>query len=177
MRLDTEELDGGILKVNLAGRLDSLGNEQATFVALTCCVLDTTSGILRVANGGGGAPFLRDERGWQRLRMPRGIVLGAFPGFAFETARSRLAPGETLLLFSDGVTEARSPAGELFGTDRLRTVLAAHEAGNAAALVTGVREAVAEFAGSGPPADDLTLLALRRLVPPPPPPSPPPDED
>jgi phosphoserine phosphatase RsbU/P len=165
----------------LLGRVNevlSLGNEQATFVALTCCVLDTTSGILRVANGGGGAPFLRDERGWQRLRMPRGIVLGAFPGFAFETARSRLAPGETLLLFSDGVTEARSPAGELFGTNRLRTVLAAHEAGNAAALVTGVREAVAEFVGSGPPADDLTLFALRRsFAPTPPPPSPPPDED
>ena len=165
----------------LLGRVNevlALGNEQATFVALTCCVLDTTSGILRVANGGGGAPFLRDERGWQRMPMPRGIVVGAIPGFVFETARTRLAPGETLLLFSDGVTEARNPAGELFGTERLRTVLAAHEQADAAALVTGVREAVAEFAGAGPPADDLTLFALRRpLAPPPPPPSPPLDDD
>ena len=67
----------------LLGRVNevlALGNEQATFVALTCCVLDTTSGILRVANGGGGAPFLRDERGWQRMPMPRGIVVGAIPG-------------------------------------------------------------------------------------------------
>lgn len=165
----------------LLGRVNealSLGNEQATFVALTCGVFDTASGTLRVANGGGGAPFLRDERGWQRLPMPRGIVVGAMPGFVFETARTRLAPGEALVLFSDGVTEARNPAGELFGTERLRTVLAAHEQADAAALVTGVREAVAEFAGAGPPADDLTLFALRRsLAPPPPPPSTPPDED
>ena len=54
-------------------------------------------------------------------------MVGAIPAFVFETARTRLAPGEALVLFSDGVTEARSPAGELFGTDRLRDVLAAHD--------------------------------------------------
>jgi len=154
------------------------GNEQGTFVAATCCVLDTTSGTLRVANGGGGAPFLRSDRGSEPLSMPRGIVLGAIPGFAFETGRARLGPGESLLLFSDGVTEARSPQGELFGKERLLEVLARHGDADAAALVRGVREAVAEFAGAGPPADDLTLFVVRRLLAPPPlPPSAPPEDD
>jgi serine phosphatase RsbU (regulator of sigma subunit) len=138
------------------------GNEQATFVALTCGILDAWSGALRYANGGGGAPFLRGGGRWSRLPMPRGIVVGAMPGFAFESARVRLAPGDALVLFSDGVTEARSPEDELFGHARLTGTL--ESTGDVAAVdrVEAIRAAVRAFAADGRPADDLTLLVVGR---------------
>jgi sigma-B regulation protein RsbU (phosphoserine phosphatase) len=141
---------------------EALLNDQATFVSLFCGVLDCWSGTLRYANGGGLAPWLHAGGRWSRLPMPRGLVVGAIPGFAFESARARLAPGDTLVLFSDGVTEARSPFGELFGDARLRGVL--EEAGPSTApdLVERVRGGVSAFAAGSPIADDLTLLVVRR---------------
>jgi serine phosphatase RsbU (regulator of sigma subunit) len=139
---------------------EALQNEQATFVALVCAVLDTATGALRYANGGGGAPYVRAGGRWSRLPMPRGLVVGAIPGFAFEAGRARLGPGDLLLLFSDGVTEARSPAGELFGAARLLAALEGAAAATAEGVVEAVRAAVAAFADGGRPADDLTLLAV-----------------
>ena len=93
------------------------GNEQATFVALTCGILDRSAGRCAMPTVVAGRPSSR-RRQWSRMLMPRGIVVGAIPGFTFESARARLAPGDALVLFSDGVTEATSPEGELFGAER-----------------------------------------------------------
>jgi phosphoserine phosphatase RsbU/P len=149
----------------LLGRVNEAlveGNEQVTFVALTCGILDTASGTLRYANGGGGAPLARCGGHWTRLPMPRGIVVGAVPGFAFETARARLAPAETIVLFSDGVTEAGKPTGELFGHDRLTSTLESTGSMPALGRVEAIRAAVRAFAGGARPTDDLTLLVVGR---------------
>jgi phosphoserine phosphatase RsbU/P len=140
-----------------------LGNEQATFVALFCAVLDTVSGTLRYANGGGGAPLLRSGGRWSRLGLPRGIVVGAMPGFEFEVERGRLATGDALLLFTDGVTEARNPDGGMFGHARLASLLEDHAESDAKGIVEAVREGVRAFAAEAPPSDDLTLLVVRRV--------------
>ncbi len=148
---------------DLLGRVnEALVNDQATFVSLFCGVLDCWSGTLRYANGGGLAPWLRAGGRWTRLPVPRGLVVGAMPGFAFESARARLAPGDALVLFSDGVTEARGPSGELFGETRLRGALEGASGLAAAGLVEAVRAAVSAFAAGSPPADDLTLLVVKR---------------
>jgi sigma-B regulation protein RsbU (phosphoserine phosphatase) len=94
--------------------------------------------------------------------MPRGLVVGAMPGFTFESARGRLAPGDAVVLFSDGVTEATSPTGELFGEARLRATLECAGGASAPDLIQRVLGAVSEFVRGGRPADDLTLLAVRR---------------
>lgn len=138
------------------------GNEQAAFVALTCGILDTTTGALRYANGGGGAPLMHSGGCWNPLPMPRGIVVGAIPGFAFETARARLAPAAAIVLFSDGVTEAVSPTGELFGHDRLMTTLEIAGRVSARERIAVIRGAVQDFTGEAGPADDLTLLVIAR---------------
>src|SRR5262245_43266656 len=70
------------------------GNEQATFVALSCGVLNTRSGACRYANGGGGAPLVRCRGRWTALPMPRGLVVGAMPGFSFASARMRFRSEE-----------------------------------------------------------------------------------
>jgi phosphoserine phosphatase RsbU/P len=160
--LRSESLRRRSLQELLARVNEALVNDQATFVSLFCGVLDCWSGTVRYANGGGLAPWLLAGGRWTRLPMPRGLVVGAMPGFAFESARARLAPGDALVLFSDGVTEARSPSGELFGEARLRGALDGASGLPAAGLVEAVRAAVAAFAAGSPPADDLTLLVIRR---------------
>jgi sigma-B regulation protein RsbU (phosphoserine phosphatase) len=94
--------------------------------------------------------------------MPRGLVVGALPGFTFGSSRVRLAPGETLVLFSDGVTETRDPKGELFGPARLVETLARQANASALERVEAIRDAVRSFSRKGAPADDLTLLIVGR---------------
>ena len=94
--------------------------------------------------------------------MPRGIVVGAMPGFTFESARTRLLPGDAVVVCSDGVTEARSPGDELFGKARLTGVV--ESTGDVAAVecVEAIRASVRAFSGGGGPADDLTVLVVGR---------------
>jgi sigma-B regulation protein RsbU (phosphoserine phosphatase) len=94
--------------------------------------------------------------------MPRGIVVGAIDAFAFEGSRLRLAPGDAIVAFSDGVTEARSPTGDLFGEARLRSVLEDARSVSALARVEAIQAAVRAFTEGGRPADDLTLLVIGR---------------
>jgi phosphoserine phosphatase RsbU/P len=141
------------------------GNESGPFVAVFAAVLDVESGELRYANGGLGAPRVRRAGRWERPVMPRGLVLGVFPEFDYAPGRLRLAPGDALAVFTDGVTDAVASDGEMFGESRLDAALAG--AGNAAAsaVVAAVQESVRSFARCAPPADDFTLLVLERGAP------------
>jgi sigma-B regulation protein RsbU (phosphoserine phosphatase) len=138
------------------------GNEQATFVSLFCGVYDAGTGQLRYGNGGALAPFVRSGLAWRRLPMPRGVVVGALPGCAFGAARARLAPGDELVVFSDGVTEAGRAPRELFGNARLAALLAESDPLSAVARVEQIRAAVRRFEAGRPSSDDLTLFVLRR---------------
>jgi phosphoserine phosphatase RsbU/P len=139
------------------------GNESATFVAAFCAHLDTRTGELRYANGGGGAPLLRRSGHWARLPLPRGLVVGAIEAFGYETGRLRLEADDMLLVFTDGITEAANEDGELFSEGRLKTLLEGTSAVSAAELVSIVREGVRRFVGSSLPSDDLTILAVRPI--------------
>jgi sigma-B regulation protein RsbU (phosphoserine phosphatase) len=138
------------------------GNEQATFVSLFCGVYDTWTGVLRYANGGALAPFARTRAGWRRLPMPRGVVVGALPGVEFSSSRARLAAGDELVVYTDGVSEASDPAREMFGEGRLAALLAGSEPLSAPARLQQIRAAVRGFESGLPPSDDLTLFVLRR---------------
>lgn len=138
------------------------GNEQATFVSLFCGVYDTWTGVLRYGNGGALAPYLRARGNWGRIAMPPGVVVGALDGCAFGPGRVRLAPGDELVVFTDGVTEAGSPAQGLFGEPRLSALLNGSGPLAAAARLQQVRAAVRSFESGLPPSDDLTLFVLRR---------------
>jgi hypothetical protein len=83
--LRSESLRRRSLQELLARVNEALVNDQATFVSLFCGVLDCWSGTVRYANGGGLAPWLLAGGRWTRLPMPRGLVVGAMPGFAFES--------------------------------------------------------------------------------------------
>jgi serine phosphatase RsbU (regulator of sigma subunit) len=129
------------------------------FVTLLYAVLGPRGGLL-YASGGHNPPYLL--RGGSASALPgRGLPVGVLEEAAYQTFEARLRPGDGLFLYTDGITEARDPAGQLFGDERLRASL--HRAGAAGPdeLVRAVLEDVQRFAAGAPQADDVTALALR----------------
>jgi serine phosphatase RsbU (regulator of sigma subunit)/pSer/pThr/pTyr-binding forkhead associated (FHA) protein len=114
---------------------------------------------LRYCNAGHNAPFLVTAGGTQRLDTG-GTVIGLFDFSVYDTGEALVAPGDLLIVFSDGVTEAVNPQGEEFGDDRLARALAGVRGKPAAAVLATVQQAVSEFAGTQPPHDDLTIMVL-----------------
>ncbi|WP_018229571.1 PP2C family protein-serine/threonine phosphatase [Methyloversatilis universalis] len=137
------------------------GNEVNMFVTLLCGFLDTASGRLSYATGGHPPPVLLQQGRARLLPMPRGALVGVFEQVVFEAADIMLAEGDTLLGYTDGLTEAPDIAGEEFGDDRLLAHSARHS-GDAGTLIVALRDAVSAHAGGRPLPDDLTLLAVRR---------------
>ena len=86
-----------------------------------------------------------------------------YTDLGYEERRARLDPGDLLLLFSDGVTEATSPDGEEFGEERLAKLLIANGRGGAANLVEGIRQAVLAWAAGAAAADDVTVVVASRV--------------
>jgi serine phosphatase RsbU (regulator of sigma subunit) len=94
---------------------------------------------------------------------PPETPIGVRPDVQYSERSTVLGPGETLFAFTDGVTEAASDRGDLFGEDRLREVLESARGGMPAQIVSAVDDAVARFTGDAPPADDMTMLSLQWL--------------
>jgi serine phosphatase RsbU (regulator of sigma subunit) len=114
---------------------------------------------LRYASAGHNPPFLlRRDASHERLGEGGG-VLGIFPDQTYTMGSVQLAPGDRVVLFTDGVTEANNPAGEEFGEERLLALLREHRALSAAELQKIILAAADEFSG-GHWHDDATLLVL-----------------
>ena len=96
-------------------------NETAMFVTLLYAVYNPENGVMTYANGGHNPPVIVHADGSSTLLpMTGGIALGVAPGFEYEQSTATLNPGETIVLYTDGVTEAMNGDGEEFGIDRLR---------------------------------------------------------
>jgi len=131
------------------------------FATIFFGLLEPATGSLAWVNGGQEPPALRRRDGSVERLAPTGPAVGAMPGMEFSAKTAVLAPGDLLLAFTDGVSEARSPAGKFYGEDTLLGLLEAAPADVGALLeriVAGVR---AHEAGIEP-GDDLTLIAVRR---------------
>jgi sigma-B regulation protein RsbU (phosphoserine phosphatase) len=150
---------------NLAVQSDS-----AMFTTVFYGILDTRSGDLQFANGGHNRPYVVSVGGEPRpLSLESGPIVGIMDGFAYDTYTARLASGETLILYTDGVTEAQDKNDAFFGEKQLEQHLSAHCGESAEQLVACVHAAVQEFANGAPQSDDITVLALRFVGQAPPP--------
>lgn len=89
-----------------------------------------------------------------------GMPVGLMEGAEFPVAEERLSPGDKIVLYSDGVTEAQNAEGEFFGRKRLREVVAAHAGQSCQAIHEAIEAAVAAFTEGMPQADDITVLVL-----------------
>jgi sigma-B regulation protein RsbU (phosphoserine phosphatase) len=137
-------------------------NERMMFVtALVGCLDLRTSELGLVDAGHNTAMLAADGRAEDLQDVPKGTALGVIENAEYRQATFALPPGATLVLYTDGLTDARAANGEMFGEARLRAAIAAAATGTPAALVSTVFGAIERFAAGAPPEDDLTLLALR----------------
>jgi serine phosphatase RsbU (regulator of sigma subunit) len=133
------------------------------FVTLFYAVLDTRTGEMVYANAGHEPPLVREADGGAVRPFPicDGLALGAMSGVVYEECHEALAPGDLLLLYTDGLTEARADDGSFLGLDGLTTLLPRPDV-SAAECVRAVYEGVSAFAGDVR-RDDVAMLVLRRL--------------
>ena len=135
----------------------------SAFVTILLGIYNTNSGRIMYANGGHSPPLLVDRHGNARsVGEATGTIVGMLENQEYANAEMRLLPGETLLLFTDGITEARSPGGEFYGEGRIRAFLEANHGKSAEALCDTLEKEICDFQKMNL-ADDLTILALRRI--------------
>ncbi|WP_148640170.1 SpoIIE family protein phosphatase [Aureimonas sp. AU20] len=138
-------------------------NPNSIFVTSLIGVLDCLTGEIRYANGGHNPPLIIREGGRvECLRPISGPALGVVEGMDYEPLATRLAPGETLVLYTDGVTEAMNARNELYEDERLVQLLESQDPFLPAEMLVGrIMADVQAHAGDTAQSDDITLVALR----------------
>ena len=134
------------------------------FVSFFFSVFDPASGVLTYANAGHNPPMIVRSDGRIDLLEGGGLLMGILPSAKYEAYTAQLGLGDSLLLYSDGVTEAANAAGEEFEEERLAKVLQANVDKHPHEIVDAITNAVREFSAGAPVADDLTLVVAKRLV-------------
>ena len=132
------------------------------FVTLFLGVIDARTGELEYVNAGHEHPFVLKANGELTQLTEGGLVLGAFAEAPYDSHAALLQPGDSLLLYTDGLTDATNAQDEMFGIDRLRTCLHAKRGCAPREVLENLLEATQQFVQSGEAIDDITLLALRR---------------
>ena len=158
----SDDLPSGILSGLNEAMLRQLPEDR--FCTAACArlePLDDEPGVgIDVSRAGHPPPLLvRADGAVEEISCP-GRALGVFPDAELEDTHLRLMPGETIVFYTDGVTEARDPDGGFFGEERLHRFIGAHAGEHAASLARALKNAVLEFQ-EGYPRDDLALLVLR----------------
>ena len=138
-------------------------NDSAMFVTVFYAVFDPKAGVLTYANGGHNPPLIVHPGGTSTVLEPTGgIALGVAPGLPYRQTEVAIAPGDIVVLYTDGVTEAMDPVNAEFGLERLQEVYAASPPKDAQAATRAAFEAVHAFAAGAPQSDDITCVTLMR---------------
>lgn len=136
-------------------------NPTMMFATAFMIVIDLATGDFVYANAGHNPPFLRHPDGTvEKLDRSRGTALGVIEDLPYHDVSGRLPPGATLLLYSDGATDAIDPASAIYGEDRVISSLSAPPGGTAESVVCQVLNGIDRFADTADQTDDITLLAL-----------------
>ena len=135
-------------------------NNACMFVTALCGTLEIDTGKLRIGNAGHMNPIQVTGRGTGELDVEGGPVLGVVEDMDFPTIEYTLAPGTTLVMYTDGVSEAFNTAHEQYKTERLATYVAKSVTIDAEPLGKGILEDIAGFVGDAKQSDDLTLLVI-----------------
>jgi sigma-B regulation protein RsbU (phosphoserine phosphatase) len=141
-------------------------NESKMFTTLFCGVLDIRTGEIKYSSGGHNSPYHVSHAGVQQVPTTGGRVLGLVEETTYGWGRLALGSGETIFLYTDGVTEAMDPAGEFFSEQRLESSLTQSQFASAREQIERLTNQVALFAARAEQSDDITALAIRYLGPP-----------
>jgi len=149
----------------MARRVESINrflNERtkgSKYATVFYCLLER-SGRLHYINGGHCAPILISQSGRYEYLDATAMPVGMLPEAEFPVEERQLAPGDRIVIYTDGVTEAQNPRGEFFGRKQLREIVVAHAGDDCVALHDAVLRTVKNFISGEPQADDITLLVV-----------------
>ncbi|WP_349952575.1 PP2C family protein-serine/threonine phosphatase [Bacteroides fragilis] len=138
---------------------------DSMFVTVFYGIYHYKTGMMDYTNAGHNPPYLlRGGRTVECLPVASNFVVGVFDDIEFESNTLTFGIGDTLLLYTDGVTEAFNDKREQFSESNLQDILASmHESSSAKEVVTSVLQSVKTFSGDYPQSDDITLLSLQRI--------------
>lgn len=138
-------------------------SHSGMFVTAICAVLEPRNGLIRIS-AAGHPPALHIARGGARVTRlgPKGMPLGILLEARFEEVEARLEANESLVLYTDGITEANRSDGDMFGLPRLQGVLQDSRAVTAPDMIRDVDDALRSFVEGEPPSDDVACLVVRR---------------
>ncbi len=141
--------------------MDQNHSQMDMFATIFFGVLDPSNGQLCYINAGHEPPFIANRSGIKHHLMPTGPAVGAIPDAEFKIAEIQLEPGDKLIGYTDGVSEAVSPNGALFKKNRLEKIIEEQEL-NAVDLMNRIKTALTQFTGNTPQSDDITILIAQR---------------
>jgi serine phosphatase RsbU (regulator of sigma subunit) len=149
-----------------ANRWIARDSESGMFVTLFYAVLEIDTGLLYYSCAGHNPPliFHQATQTFEQLATP-GIALGVLEEVDLHEATATLDPGDLLLCYTDGLTEAINEESEEFGMERLRRLLRQRHAEGAPVVLEAINEAVTGFTRGRPPFDDMTMMVIRRVPP------------
>ena len=134
---------------------------SSMFVTVFYGILNTSNGDLEYVNAGHNPPFILSPTGLKTVQLTKGTVLGGIEHFNYQSLRMTIDPGDTIYLYTDGVTEAFNSEGNMYGEKRLGNLLKANLRAGHKEVVKITLADVAAFAAGIPPSDDITLMAIR----------------
>jgi sigma-B regulation protein RsbU (phosphoserine phosphatase) len=129
------------------------------FVTFFFGILDE-QGNCTYTNAGHNPPYVISKDGSIKELTEGGMVLGLFEAAQFTSSRLQLQPGDHVVLFTDGVIEARNMEGDEFGEDRLKALLREHSQTPTSMILARLKEAIASFSSKAPQHDDITMMVL-----------------
>ncbi len=148
--------------VSQMNRLLCQGNEADMFVTAFIALLNLKNGEMTYVNAGHNPPGIFHEDGSiSEVTGPHGLVLAGIADYTYVCQKTKLKPGDTLLLYTDGITEAMNESGEMFGPHGLRESLENRGKSHHTSLLQGIARDVATFGDKVPQYDDMTLLGIR----------------
>lgn len=139
----------------------SRDNDAAMFVTTVCGILDLLTGEVKLANGGHNPPLILGHNSIRTIAGEPSMVVGAMEGISYPLLTETLLPGETLVLFTDGVTEAMNGKNEPYGDERFQNELLKLCDRPVTEITHTILDDIRTFTGEAPQSDDITLFVLR----------------
>ncbi len=150
-------------KINRLNKHTTASCPDNRFITFFMTVVDPATGELVYTNAGHNPPLLVRKNGKVEELKGGGVILGILGMAKYQDFRAQMNPGDTLVLYSDGVTEAVNTTDVDFGEDRLGKLVASLHGHPASEIVMAIQSEVAQFAVGAPQADDITVVVMRRL--------------
>ena len=137
------------------------GNKAGMFVTCFLAIIDKRNGKMVYANAGHNPPIVGSSRNFEFLKCNHGLLLGCFKNVRVNDEEITLKPGDSITLYTDGITEARDPSGAFFGEERLLNAFNKKDYTSIVEVHHSIKDEISEFVKDAPQSDDITFITLK----------------